>query len=127
MSDPVGLDLQAGRVSVGDFCLVQNSARVCGAGQVSNATDDRLELTVTQFDLRTLEPLLPPDLSAEGVYEASLRLTGPITRPAGTLAIEGGPTEAGLQEDGGESVLIQFDGLTLQATLQDDRIRWKGR
>ena len=126
LTEPVGLDLQAGGVSVDDFCLVQDSARVCGVGQVSNGAEDRLELTVTRFDLRTLEPLLPPDLSAEGVYEASLSLTGPITRPAGTLAIEGGPTEAGLQEDGGESLLIQFDGLNLQATLQDDRIVLEG-
>jgi len=126
LNEPVRLGLQAGRFSVGDFCLAQNSARVCGVGQVSNSAEDRLELTVTQFDLGTLEPLLPPDLSAEGVYEVSLSLTGPITRPAGTLAIEGGPTRAGLQEDGGESLLIQFDGLNLQATLQDDRIVLEG-
>jgi len=124
--EPVALDLRAGGVSVGDFCLAQNSARLCGLGQVSDAIDDRLELTATQFDLSTLAPLLPPELSVEGIYEASLSLTGPITQPRGTLAIQGGPTRAGLNDDAGAPLALQFDGLNLQAGLEDDRLVLEG-
>ena len=122
---PVGVALGDGVISFEDFCLAQSSTRVCGFGHISGTSADRVELTATRFDLRSLRPLLPDALSLEGAYEAVLHLTGPLNEPNASVSVTGGSSRAAYQAEA-EAFELGFDAVRLDATLEGDRIALEG-
>jgi translocation and assembly module TamB len=126
LTESMAVGVETGTVSVADFCVIQNLASLCGAASLSGASSDRIALNAANFDLRALQPLLPGTLSIEGVYDAELSLTGPMTLPNGTLSITGGPTRAGFQENQNTSREARFDELKLDAVIAGDSLALTG-
>jgi translocation and assembly module TamB len=118
----VALEFNSGVVSVGEFCVVQNLANVCGAARLSGGLSDSIELQATNFDLQALRPILPEDVLIVGIYDAELSLAGPMSAPIGNFSVSGGSTRVGFRGGSGRTDELRFDELSLVAELDMDDI-----
>jgi translocation and assembly module TamB len=83
---------QAG-VTLETSCLLHESgARWCAALTLERGADDRFVFSAQNFDVKTLGPLLPPQLAIDGVYQLSASFFDLATEPRGAAVLTGGTT-----------------------------------
>jgi translocation and assembly module TamB len=83
---------QAG-VTLETSCLLHESgARWCAALTLERGADDRFVFSAQNFDVKTLGPLLPPQLAIDGVYQLSASFFDLTTEPRGAAVLTGGTT-----------------------------------
>jgi translocation and assembly module TamB len=74
-------------------CLMHESgARWCAALSLQGAASDRFVFSAQNFDVKMLGPLLPPQLTIDGVYQLSASFSNLAAEPRGAAVITGGTT-----------------------------------
>jgi translocation and assembly module TamB len=118
LTDATRLELGRGRFELERACLTQRETRLCAVARIGTDTD-MLDLELNAFDLAVLSPFLPNELSATGRYDASLRLTGPLQRPAGTFAAHGAGTVFSIRELDEPALDIALDTIDIEGSISD--------
>lgn len=112
LAEPVALELGPGNWRVATACLRREATSVCGSLTLTGAPEDALTLRATDFDLRALAPLLPPDLELAGTYQLDARIMNLSRAPSGEISIDGAPTTVGIalsQTQSAETVIDSVD------------------
>ncbi|HSG65067.1 MAG TPA: translocation/assembly module TamB domain-containing protein, partial [Gammaproteobacteria bacterium] len=114
--DTAPLELGRGRFELGQACLTQRETRLCSAARVGTDAD-ALDVELDAFDLATLSPLLPSELALMGRYDASLHLTGPLQRPAGTFTARSSGTVVSIREPDEPALDIAIDSIVIDGDV----------
>jgi translocation and assembly module TamB len=116
LTQPADLAFSPRGLELASACLVQLEASVCGAARIGT-DDDFADLELTAFDLAVLEPLLGNSFSATGIYDAQVKLSGALSRPAGTVSLRGSATTITIREADSQPLEVQVEDVTLDAVL----------
>ena len=120
----------AGRVgfTLETSCLLHESgARWCAALTLEGGAEDRLVFSAQNFDLKTLGPLLPPQLAIDGVYQLSASFFDLSTEPRGAAVLTGGATHAGVAFGQQQAFATELTDFRATATLEAGRARARRR
>jgi translocation and assembly module TamB len=122
LAEPARVSAGVGRVAVETSCVEHVSGgRWCAALDVAGEPSDRLVLSAQNFDLKTLQPLLPPELVVDGVYQLSVSLLDLGGNPHGAAVLTGGTTHARVRFGSAQAFSTNLENLQAAATLRDSR------
>jgi translocation and assembly module TamB len=125
--EPAPLAFAPARTTLGTTCLIHESgARGCVELTLEGRPEDRVLVSVQNIDLGSLAPVLPPELSIEGIYQLSASFTDPTGDPRGALALTGGTTRLTLDMGEQDPFTTELYGLIVSATLADGRLALSG-
>jgi translocation and assembly module TamB len=117
------LALERGAAELATACLVHVSrARWCTALDVRGRPEDRVVFSGQNVELATLRPLLPPEITIEGVYQLSASLFDPTGEPRGALALTGDTTRARVAFGTEQAFETELTQVRAGATLTDRRL-----
>jgi translocation and assembly module TamB len=104
-------------------CLLHESgARWCAALTLERGRNDRLVFSAQNVGLKTLGPLLPPQLSVDGIYQLSASFDGLSTEPRGAAVLTGGTTHVGVAFGAQQAFATDLTDFRATATLQAGRL-----
>jgi translocation and assembly module TamB len=86
LSEPARLSVSAESIAVSYACLQKAPAKLCLGGELGSGNES-LELTIDSFDIAWLQPLITEPVTVGGLYDATVSLRGPLTRPTGRLNV----------------------------------------
>jgi translocation and assembly module TamB len=115
----------AGRagVTLETSCLLHESgARWCAALTLQGGADDRLVFSAQNFDVKTLGPLLPPQLAVDGVYQLSASFFDLSGEPRGAAALTGGTTHVRVAFGREQAFATDLEDFRATATLDAGRL-----
>ena len=120
---PAASVLGVGGVVLATSCLRHDSGAMwCAELDVQGRVEDRVVVSAQSFELRTLRPLLPPELTVDGVYQLSAALFDPTGEPRGALALTGGVTRVAVAFGDAPAFTAELDEIRAGVTLEDRRL-----
>jgi translocation and assembly module TamB len=123
LDEPAAATLGVGRASLANGCLVHVSqARLCGELDVQRTPSDRLVVSAQNFELATLRPVLPPELTVNGVYQLSASLVDVLGEPHGALALTGGATHVSVETGEAQTFAADLTDVRAGMTLAQDKL-----
>ena len=126
LAAPAALQWGDGAVSFDTACLARERARLCGSAAVDANREQSIQAELENVDLRSLQPFLPDDISAAGLYQASLSLTGALSRPTATFSVAGGETTVVVQQGAEAPLTVVVNDVGLAGTLAGNRLNVTG-
>jgi translocation and assembly module TamB len=104
-------------------CLLHESGgRWCGELELDGGSDDRLVISAQNFNLSSLRPLLPPQLSLDGVYQLSASFSDLQGDPHGAAVLTGGTTRARVLFGAQQAYATDFRDFLATATLEKGKL-----
>jgi translocation and assembly module TamB len=114
-------------LSLETSCLLHESgARACAELRLEGRADDRLVISAQNFELETLQPLLPQQLKLSGVYQLSASLVDLTGEPNGAIAISSETTRIDVASTLEAAYTTELDDVRASATLQGGRLDLRG-
>jgi len=116
LAEPALFSFGSSGLELMQACILQRETRVCSAARFG--TDkDFVDLEFAAFDVAVLEPLLADSISATGIYDAQVSLTGSLSRPTGTVSLHGGATTITIREVDSPPLEMPIEEVILDAVL----------
>jgi translocation and assembly module TamB len=107
-------------------CLLHESGgRWCAELELDGGTDDRLVFSAQNFNLSALRPLLPPQLSLDGVYQLSASFSDLQGDVHGAAVLTGGTTQARVVFGTQQAYSTDFQDFLATATLEKGQLELK--
>jgi translocation and assembly module TamB len=123
LEDPAGASAGRAGITLATSCLLHESgARWCAALNLERKPDDRLVFSAQNFDLKTLRPLLPPQLAIDGVYQLSASFSDLSGEPRGAAVVTGGITHAQVAFGQQQAFATDLTDFRASATLEAGRL-----
>jgi translocation and assembly module TamB len=123
LESPAAVGIGRGYVTVATSCLRHvSNARWCTELDLQGVPSDRLVVSGQNFDLATLQPLLPPEVDLKGVYQFSGSLFDLMGDPRGAVALTGGTTQASVTFGGDRAFATELDVVQAGMTLTGGRL-----
>ena len=124
---PAAFAVGAGFVTLANSCLLHTSqARWCTQLDVRGRPEDLLVVSGQNFDLAIFEPLLPPALDLEGVYQLSGALLDVMGEPRGAIALNSNTTRARIAFGDDQQFVADFDRVQAGMTLTGGKLEITG-
>ncbi len=123
MTDPAPVAIGRGNVRLATSCLDHESGgRWCAELSIEGSPEDRLVVSAQNFELESLQPLLPPQIQLEGVYQLSASFADLSGQPRGSLAVSGGSTQVSIELSETETFTTVLEDLIVGATLAEGEL-----
>ncbi len=123
LDTPAAFAVGRGFVTLANSCLLHTSqARWCTQLDVRGRPDDNLVVSGQNFDLASVQPLLPPALELEGVYQLSGALLDLTGNPRGAIALNSSGTRARVAFGEDQAFTAEFDRVQAGVTLTDGEV-----
>ncbi len=120
---PAALVLGRDRFRLEPVCLSQASASLCANVLLEGDDGDRLQLSAASVDARLLSPFLPQGFVVEGIYNASLNLTGRGDTLQGELSVLSDVTSFDITLSGQPVFASSIEGVNVDAVLSENALR----
>jgi translocation and assembly module TamB len=105
-------------VALDTSCLLhQSGGQWCAEVRIEGVPEDRLVISAQNFQLASLQPLLPPQLSLRGVYQLSASFSDLTGEPRGALVVSGASTPVSVGFSDQQVFETVLEDLTVGATL----------
>jgi translocation and assembly module TamB len=117
--------MEAGRESVRleTACMVHESgARGCAELALAGKRDDRLVISAQNLNLSTFEPIMPPQLKVDGVYQMSASFADLSGQPHGAAVLTGGTTHVRVAFDQAQAFSTDVTEARASATLEAGKL-----
>jgi translocation and assembly module TamB len=122
LAEPARAVVGPHRLGIATGCVVHVlGGRWCATLDIAGEPSDRLVVSAQNFDLKMLQPLLPPELVLDGVYQLSVSLLDLGGDPHGAAARTGGSTSARVRFGASQAFATHLENLQAAATLRDGR------
>ncbi len=123
LAEPARAALGVHAAALDTACLLHDSgARWCAALDLEGKPEDRLVVSAQNFQLASLQPLLPAQLQVDGVYQLSASFLDITSSPRGAVALTGGATHARVAFGAEQAFAAELKELRASATLTDGRL-----
>jgi translocation and assembly module TamB len=128
LEEAATLTFGTGGVTLANSCLQHESGALwCSELDILGRPDDRLVVSAQNFDLATLQPLLPPALTLDGTYQLSASLFDVTGNPRGALGVSGSRTRARVAYGDAQAYATELDNVQAGVTLTDGRLELAAR
>ena len=117
--------MEAGRerIRLETACMVHVSgARGCAELALAGKRDDRLVISAQNLNLSTFEPIMPPQLKVDGVYQMSASFADLSGQPHGAAVLTGGTTHVRVAFDQGQPFSTDITEARASATLEAGKL-----
>jgi translocation and assembly module TamB len=119
LSEPARMEAGRERVRLETACMVHESgARGCAEVALAGKRDDRLVISAQNLNLATFEPIMPPQLKVDGVYQLSASFADLSGQPHGAVVLTGGITHVRVAFDQSQPFTTDVTEARAAATLE---------
>ncbi len=123
LSEPARAEAGRERVRLETACMVHVSgARGCAELALAGKRDDRLVISAQNLNLSTLEPIMPPQLKVDGVYQMSASFADLSGQPHGAAVLTGGTTHVRIAFDQAQAFSTDVTEARAAATLEAGKL-----
>lgn len=113
------------RIAIGPHCWSNPNAEVCVPQTIDAGASGRAVVNLNRFDLAMVEPFLPPETRASGVFSGRADVSWDTTKaglPQGNVTLSGRNVKV-TQMVNKAPLPVAFDTLNVSADLHDNRAR----
>jgi translocation and assembly module TamB len=123
LSEPTRVEAGRERVRLETACMVHVSgARGCAELALAGKRDDRLVISAQNLNLSTFEPIMPPQLKVDGVYQMSASFADLSGQPHGAAVLTGGTTHVRVAFDQAQAFTTDVTEARASATLEAGKL-----
>jgi translocation and assembly module TamB len=123
LSEPVRVEAGRERVGLETACMVHVSgARGCAELALAGRRDDRLVISAQNLNVSTFEPIMPPQLKVDGVYQVSASFADLSGQPHGAAVLTGGTTHVRVAFDQAQAFSTDITEARASATLEAGKL-----
>jgi len=123
LSEPARVEAGRERIGLETACMVHVSgARGCAELALAGKRDDRLVISAQNLNLSTLEPIMPPQLKVDGVYQLSASFADLSGEPHGAAVLTGGTTHVRVAFDQAQAFSTDVTEARASATLEAGKL-----
>jgi translocation and assembly module TamB len=123
LSEPARMEAGRERIGLETACMVHVSgARGCAELALAGKRDDRLVISAQNLNLSTFEPIMPPQLKVDGVYQMSASFADLSGQPHGAAVLTGGTTHVRVVFDQGQPFSTDITEARASATLEAGKL-----
>ena len=123
LSEPARMEGGRERIGLETACMVHVSgARGCAELALAGKRDDRLVISAQNLNLSTFEPIMPPQLKVDGVYQMSASFADLSGQPHGAAVLTGGTTHVRVVFDQGQPFSTDITEARASATLEAGKL-----
>lgn len=123
LSEPARMEAGRERVRLETACMVHVSgARGCAELALAGKRDDRLVISAQNLNLSTFEPIMPPQLKVDGVYQMSASFADLSGQPHGAAVLTGGTTHVRIAFDQAQAFSTDVTEARASATLEAGKL-----
>jgi len=123
LSEPARMEAGPERVTLETACMVHVSgARGCAELALAGRRDDRLVISAQNLNLSTFQPIMPPQLKVDGVYQMSASFADLSGQPHGAAVLTGGTTHVSIALDQAQAFSTDVTEARASATLEAGKL-----
>ncbi|HUO66178.1 MAG TPA: translocation/assembly module TamB domain-containing protein [Gammaproteobacteria bacterium] len=123
LDEPARIEAGRERVRLETACMMHVSgARGCTELSLAGKRDDRLVVSAQNLNLSTFEPIMPPQLKIDGVYQMSASFADLSGQPHGAAVLTGGTTHVRVAFDQAQAFSTDVTEARASATLEAGKL-----
>jgi translocation and assembly module TamB len=123
LAEPARMEAGPERVRLETACMVHVSgARGCAELALAGKRDDRLVISAQNLNLSTFEPIMPPQLKVDGVYQMSASFADLSGQPHGAAVLTGRTTHVRVAFDQSQAFSTDITEAHASATLEAGKL-----
>ena len=123
LAEPVRVEAGRERVQLETACMVHvTGARGCVELALAGKRDDHLVVSAQNLNLSAFEPIMPPQLKVDGVYQMSASFTDLSGQPHGAAVLTGGLTHVRVAFDQSQAFTTDITEARASTTLEGGRL-----
>ena len=123
LAEPARIEAGQRLIRLETACMVHVSgARGCAELALAGKRDDRLVISAQNLNLSTFEPIMPPQLKVDGVYQMSASFADLSGQPHGAAVLTGGITHVRVAFDQAQAFSTDVTEARASATLEAGKL-----
>jgi translocation and assembly module TamB len=123
LAEPVHVEAGRERIQLETACMVHvTGARGCAELVLAGKRDDRLVISAQNLNLSAFEPIMPPQLKVDGVYQMSASFSDLSGQPHGAAVLTGGTTHVRVAFDQAQAFSTDITEARASTTLENGKL-----